>query len=431
MPVGGTQSISVSHSQQNSSGSWTWSSNGDKLTVSYDGKFEFTDDDADADVRWMAPGSSLKISDGRWFGRHSVELRERNGQIERSYYVNASSRPYEPEGRLWLQQNLPRFVRNTGIGAEARVARMLKSGGPGAVLAEISRIDGTHAKGIYFRHLFKQGTLTADQYRQAFAQAGREMRNSSYDLAQLLITAADQLPEDAGARAAWFQAAGGISSDYDLRRVYSTVLQRGPVSPAILNGVLTNARSIESNYDMAELLRLILSKQAIDATSRAAFFAALETIDGSYDRRRVLSAVVGQRPGDPSVIESSLVAAAGMRSSHDTAEFLLDVLRQHGIEGARGPFFAAVDTINGNYDKGRVLQAVVRKAGTSPETLRDVLRAARSMNGYDLSQLLKAIAANHSIGGDLRDAYLTAAERLGEYDQNQAMAALVRSERRK
>ena len=233
---GPSQNVSISHSSDDQSGSWSWSNNGEKLQVSYSGTFEFTDDDTD--VRQLSAGGYLKISDGAWlFGRHSVEIRERGGQMDRRYFVNASERPYEPDGRVWLRENLPKFVRNTGIGAPARVARFLKSGGVAAVMGEISRIDGAYVKGIYYKELFRQATLTPDQYRQAMTQASREMK-SDYELAQLLISIADRLPNDEASRDAYFTAAAGISSDYELRRVYSTMLKRGPVSPQTLSGIL-------------------------------------------------------------------------------------------------------------------------------------------------------------------------------------------------
>ena len=425
-----SQSTSISHDASDESGNWVWSDNGDRLEVSYRGKFDFNDDDTD--VRMISPGGSLKISDGRWFGRHSVEIRERGGQLEHLYYVNASSRPYEPEGRLWLTQNLPKFVRNTGIAAESRVARLLKSGGPGAVLSEISRVGGTYAKGIYFKQLFKQASLTPDQYRQSMVQAGREMRSSSYELAQLLIAVSDRIPNDEPSRAAYFEAAGGISSDYELRRVYSAMLKRGPVSSQILGGILANARSIDSDYELSELLRAILAQQTLDDANRAAFFRAVSTIDSSYERHRVLSAVLGQKPTDPALLEPALVAAASIGGDYETSQFLLEVLRLNGVEGSvRAPFFAALNTIGGGYERGRVLQAVVRKSGTSADTLRAVLQASRPMGGYELSQLLQVMASSNPITGDLRDAYLAAADRLGDYEQGQAMAALVRSERRR
>ena len=106
------------------------------------------------------------------------------------------------------------------------------------------------------------------------------------------------------------------------------------------------------------------------------------------------------------------------------------ILRQNGIEAARTPFFAAADTIHSGYERGRVLEAVVRRTDVSADTLRAVLQSARAMNGHELSQLLQIIARSHALSGDLREAYVSAANRLGGYDQTQALAALARSERR-
>src|SRR5262245_43953338 len=424
-------SQSVEHSIHDSTGNWIWSNNGEKLQVSYSGTFEFTDDDAD--VKSVSSGGYIKISDGAWLGRHSVEIRERNGHLEHHYYVNASERPYGPEGRQWLQEHLPKFVRNSGIGAPGRVARFLKSGGVPAVTAEISRIDGSYVKGIYFRELFKQATLTPEQYRQVMAQASREMHSSDYELAQLLIAIADQLPNDETSRAAYFTAASGISSDYELRRVYSTMLKRGPVTPQILAGILEHSKTIESDYELSQLLQQILSQQSLDDRNRAAFFTAVSTIDSDYERHRVLSAVFSRdRASDPALVETALNAASSMSSDYEAGTFLKEVLKANGIEGAaRAPFFKVVGHLDSSYERGQVLQAVVRRPETSTETLRAVLNATSGMSGYDLSQVLQLIAKTHSITGDLRETYVRAAEKLSGYEQGQVMTALVKSERRK
>jgi cell division ATPase FtsA len=75
--------------------------------------------------------------------------------------------------------------------------------------------------------------------------------------------------------------------------------------------------------------------------------------------------------------------------------------------------------------------AVVKKPETSNETIREVLRAAKDMSGYALSQVLIAVAGSRTITGDVRDAYLDAADKLSGYEQGQVMTALVKSERRK
>ena len=423
-----SQNVSMSHHSDDQNGTFSWSSNGEKLEVSYRGAFEFTDDDTD--VRQLSAGGYLKISNGAWIGRHSVEIRERGGQLERRYYVNASERPYEPEGRLWLRDNLPRFVRNTGIGAPARVARFLKSGGVPSVMGEIGRIDSNYVKGIYFKELFRQATLTPEQYRQAMAQASREMK-SDYELAQMLISIADRLPSDDVSRDAYFSAASTISSDYELRRVYSTMLKRGPVAPQTLAGILTHSTTIESDYELSELLRQIMSQQSLDDKNRAAFFRAVSSLSSDYERHRALKSVLSRSP-DAATVEAALAAAVGMSSDYETGTFLHEVLKAGDIEGSvRAPFFKVASSLTSGYEKGRLLQAVVKKPGVSDDTLREVLKSTRGMSGYELSQLLQAVAASRSLSGDIRDAYLDAAERLSGYEQNQALAALVRSERRR
>jgi beta-lactamase regulating signal transducer with metallopeptidase domain len=427
-PAPPSPSQSISHQTNDSHGNWTWSSNGEKLEVKYSGAFAFNDDDTD--VKEISSGGYIKISDGNWIGRHAVEIRERGGQLERRYFVNLSERPFEPQGRVWLQQNLPKFIRNTGIGAASRVARYLKSGGVPAVMAEVGRISSSYVKGIYFRELFKQATLTPDQYRDAMAQASREI-SSDYELAQLLIAVADRLPNDEASRTAYFAAATTIDSDYELRRVYSTMLKRGPVSSATLGHILQYATSIDSDYELSQLLQQVMSQQSLDDKNRAAFFRAVNTIGSDYERRRVLSGVV-KGSTDAATLEAALTSAAAMSSDYEAASFLHDVLKQNNVEGtARAPFFRAVSGLSSGYERGRVLQAVVKSPGVSTDTLREALRATSGMSGHELSQVLQLVARTHTISGDLRNAYLDAADRLSGYEQGQVLTALVKSERRR
>lgn len=419
----------ISEHLDNSTGSWSWSHNGDKLEVSYTGTFEFTDDDAD--VRVIAPGATMKISDGAWLGRHSVEITSRGGQIERRYYVNGAERPYKPDGRQWLHANLPKFVRNTGIGAPGRVARFLKAGGPSAVLSEIARVDSTYVKGVYYRELFKQASLSGDQYRQAMTQAGRELQGSDYELASLLIAVADHLPDDDASRAAYFTAASSLSSDYEIRRVYSAMLRRGPVDPRVLSGILTHIANMHSDYDRSELLRQLLAQQPVDDHSRAEVFHAMSSIDSDFERHRMLSAALGEHPSQPT-IELALDQASALHNDFETSTFLLEVLKKGSIEGsARAPFFKVAATLDSGYERGRVLRSVVAPTDVSHDTLRAVLESARDLTGHDLSEVLIATASKHPLTGDLRDAYLAAADRLSGYEQGQAMTALVRGERRR
>lgn len=428
-PAGISGHFSSSTSSGQSSGNFTWSNNGEKLEVSYRGDFEFTDDDLD--VKRISPGGYLKISDGGWLRGKSVEFRaDESGTISRRYWNGSSERPFDSEGRQWLSQSLPRFIRQTGLGAKSRVARFLKNGGPAAVLAEISKIEGSWAKRLYFTELLATASLDQATATRVLEQAGREI-DSDYELASLLIGTGERLITSDATRKAYFDAARTIQSDYEMRRVYSAALKRGPVNNQILGSMLEASRGIESDYELAELLAQIAKLQSIDG-ARAAFFAALATIDSDYEQGKVLSALSQRTDLSAETTGSMLQSVAAMSSDYETASFLLRVAKGPVEGAARAPFFAAVESVDSSYERSRVLQAVLRRTDLSQDSLLAVLRAMRTMSsGYEMSQVLQLMARNYSLTGQLREQYVEVAGRLGDYEQTQALAALVRSEKRR
>ena len=410
------------------SGTFTWSNGTEKLKVEYKGDVEFTDDDRD--VAKMSPGAYLKMADGGWFASHTIEFRaDESGNVQRRYWAGSSEKPFDPEGRQWLSTVLPRFIRQTGIGARQRVARFLKAGGPQAVLAEISKIEGSWAKRRYFSELIAAATLDAQTARQALAQAGREI-DSDFELASLLIETADRLLVDESARAAYFEAAKSIDSDFEARRVYSAALKRGAISPQLLAGILAASTTIESDFELASLLIDIARLQPLDAASRQAFFKAVGTIESDHEHRRVLDAIT-ERDGSPETLQGVVESASSIESDFELASLLLEVTRQRAPEGSlRAPFFRGVTQIASAFERGRVLKAVVSRQDASVETIVAVLKSLDGLGDHETGQVLVAIARTRQLTGESRDRYLQAAERLGDFQQNQALAALVKSEKR-
>lgn len=405
----------------------TWSHNGEKLEVRWDGEFEFSDDDTD--IKSMTAGSQVRISDGGWFNGRSVEFTaDAAGKITRRYWVGRTEQPFDPEGKRWLAQSLPRFVRQSGIGAKGRVARIHKASGVSGVLTEISLISGSWAKRVYYTELLNLN-ISADARRQALEQASRDL-TSDYELASLLIAQSAPLLADAVTRKAFFDAARSIESDYEMRRVLSTGLKNGAIEPALLSSLLEAARSIDSDYELASLLVQIVKQQSIDP-ARASFFATLETIGSDYERGRVLAAL-GGRPdvsGDTTVGMLGAVAAKS-NSDYETANFLLKVAKQPLDASKRQPFFTAVDGMRSDYDRGRVLLAVAGQPGLSPDTIAAVLTSVKAMkSSYEMSRVLQTLATNNAITGASRDAYIDVTEKLGDYEQGRALSALVKSDR--
>jgi beta-lactamase regulating signal transducer with metallopeptidase domain len=409
--------------------SYSWSNDGEKLEVKLQGEIQFTDDDTD--VKTLSPGGSLRIRDGGWFATHTLHVTaDGSGNLTRRFWKASTERPFDPDGRQWLAKMLPRFIRQSGIGAPARAARILDSKGAAGVLAEISLIEGSWGKKVYFKELLKT-PLDPATVRQLLLQAGREV-DSDFELASLLIDSADTLLVDQGTRQAYLDAARTIQSDFEQRRVFASLLKRGPLSPQLLSGILEASR-IESDFEEASLLIQIAQLQSLDSTTRGPFFSALGTVGSDFEHRRVLSALAGRPDITAETATAMLVSSAAIASDFEAASFLLQIARQHAIEGAlRAPFFRTLESIGSTFERGRVLQAVVRRADASEETVLSALRATAGMgSSFEAGQVLLAVAATHPLTSAARDVYIDAAGKLGDFEQGKALSALVRNERRR
>ena len=280
---------------------------------------------------------------------------------------------------------LPRFIRQSGIGAAGRVARIHRARGTAGVFAEIGLIEGSFAKRVYFTELLKLPSIGARDVQQALAQAGREI-DSDFELATLLI-AADRLVQDEQTRKAYLDAARTIDSDFELRRVFSAALKDGP-SPALLAGMLDTATTIESDFEAASLLADVAKSHPLDATIREPFFRTLATVDSSFEHRRVLTEVLRRADATPEALAIALQSVAQIESDFECATVLLQFVKAHGVEGVlRAPFFKAVETLSSSFERGRVLQAVARRSdavgGHDPG--RDSLRHADGQQLRDVA----------------------------------------------
>ena len=407
-----------------SSGNFMWSNDREKLEVQYRGEVEFSDDDAD--VTRLEPGGYLRLRDGD----RAVELHaDESGTITRRFRVSGSERPFEPEGRAWLARVLPRFIRQTGIGAPARAARIYKARGAQGLLAEITLIEGSFGKRIYFTELLKMPALDPRTVETALAQAGREI-DSDFELASLLI-ASERLAANEPTRKAWFQAARTIGSDFEMRRVLSAALERGEMPAPLLAILLDTATAIESDFELASLLVDVAKAHPLDAAGEKNFFRALDSVGSDFERKRVLSELVRRGGLGARTIEAALTSAMAIQSDFEAASLLVEVAKAQPVEGSlRAPFFRAAASVGSSFERGRVLQTVAKRGDASEETLLEVIKAAEGMGDFQSAQVLLAVAAGRPLTQQARAAYIDAAGRLGDFEQGRVLSALVRNERR-
>jgi beta-lactamase regulating signal transducer with metallopeptidase domain len=184
---------------------------------------------------------------------------------------------------------------------------------------------------------------------------------SDYELATLLIELSDARKIDDAVRPAYFKAANSLQSDYEHRRVLNAVVSREGMSKAMLADVLLSAQAIGSDFELAELLTQIGSAYVLDDALRAPFFAAASTISSDFEHARALRSVLRGEVSQPIAL-GVLESAKGIASDHELTELLLAVMSRVPMDEAiRAAVRANAGTIDSQYDRGRVYEALSRE----------------------------------------------------------------------
>jgi beta-lactamase regulating signal transducer with metallopeptidase domain len=232
----------------------SWSSPGEQFEIRSAGTITLSDDDRD--VTRMSPVGSLQVFHTTVSGdSRRVELKGRSdGSVERHFWIGGSERPWEPEGRAWWSEVLPRVIRRSGLNAEQRVARILASQGPAGVIDEIGRLNTDSVRRRYLTALSTEARL------------------------------------DGQNRDAYFKTLASMESDAEHRRVLEAVVA-DPSDAAILIAALRSTHDMKSSVEIRRFLIAVATKHALEGPVREAYLEAMNRMPSKMERNSVLAAL--------------------------------------------------------------------------------------------------------------------------------------------
>jgi beta-lactamase regulating signal transducer with metallopeptidase domain len=375
------------------------------VSITIDGTIEFTDDDTD--IKSLSPNGRFRLEDGGLLSKRVYEVKaDSAGNLTRTYSVGWSTKPLDDEGRAWLARTLPQVIRDSGIGAGPRVARILRQGGPPAVLTEIGRIHSDGSKRVYLEQLFSQATLKPSDLKDA-ARLIRSI-SSDGDKAQVIITVdANYFATDL--RSCLFDAAESINSDGDKRRVLSDIVKKDAGSLETLARAARTARHISSDGDKAEVLIEMATPYRPAGGVDMAYFDAANSISSDGDHARVLSKMLASHGDDHNTLTRTLLSAQRISSDGDKARVLKEAVASYNEDApVRKAFFEAANSISSDGDHQQVLVALAEKQGIGADTLAGVANSAQRISsaGDKARVLIELADTNVELA---RDAFFAAA----------------------
>jgi beta-lactamase regulating signal transducer with metallopeptidase domain len=363
------------------------------LSVEIDGAIEFTDDDRD--IKSISPGGHFRMEEGTWLSGRVYEVKaDSAGNLTKTYSVGSSVKPLDSEGQAWLGHLLPQIIRDSGVGAVPRVARILRQGGPQAVITEIGLIHSDGSKRIYLEQLFSQSSLNTEQSRDA-AKLIRGM-SSDGDKAQVLI-GVDGKYFTRELRPDLFEAVESFHSDGDKRRVLSDILKKDAGNADTLFSVARAAKHISSDGDKAEVLIEMANPYRENGGIGMAYFEAVESISSDGDHAHVLSMLLAVHGDDRDTLARALGSAEKISSDGDKARVLKEaVVRYSDDELIRKAFIDTANSISNDGDHQQVLVALIHRQGIGVATVGEIAKSAQriSSDGDKARVLVELVGAN-------------------------------------
>jgi hypothetical protein len=306
----------------------------------------------------VAPGGYLTVSEsGRGTDRR-VEFRPGDGGVRVRYFVEGDARPLDAAGRTWAQGLIGRAVRESGLGAERRVARIRARSGVNGVLADMARLESDSGRRAYYRALLGSGTMSNAEFTRVMEDVGRRMRSDT-ETRLVLVEAVDQA--DGGGRlAALLNAAVGMDSDTETRLVLIRVTERHRLANAASRAAFFRVvGGIQSDVESRLVLISVAEQQVANGEGREAFFRAVGGLDSDVERRLVLTSVLGRQPSESTVVDA-LQSAREMGSDVEKRIVLSQVpssmLRNRRVTGA---YREVVDAMRSDSERRIALSRLV------------------------------------------------------------------------
>jgi hypothetical protein len=296
---------------------------GQRTSIHTTGEVRFNDDD---EIGYVEPGARMTIEEeASGQPDRRVEYRGTGGGVQRAFFREGHEVRPDADDEAWIRRALLRAVRESGVHAAERTARIYHRGGTAAVLEEIRQIGSDGSKTAYYTALLRQPLRPAETAR---------------------------VLRDAGAR---------IGSDGDKQRALAVLLERGSISPEEMEAMLDAAARIGSDGDKSRLLIQALARDPLASpAAREAFFRTAGGIGSDGDKSRVLiqAATRDSFAGD-AASDGFFRTAAGIGSDGDKSRVLITALTRGGVR--RETVVDAVRAARGigsDGDKARVLAAV-------------------------------------------------------------------------
>jgi beta-lactamase regulating signal transducer with metallopeptidase domain len=386
----GRDSFSNMSNNNGSRQEWSLKISGRGCTVELksEGKIEFNDDFTD--VASITPSGYFRLTVNRDGGRRQYEIDGRGTSLTRTYRVDGSARTFDAAAKSWLADFLIELDRETAVGVDVRLPKLLKQGGVDAVLKETGLMTSDYARGRYYRKLGESVKLSSAETVRILNQAA-SLGTQDYYAAELLKSLAPHVGDSSSDRAALLGLVGNMKSDYYIVEGVNSVFTTRAVTASDVGFLMRIMPRVESDYYKQAMVKRIVESGRVDGTQRGALAQVLTTMKEDYYMSAVLADLMRNGGSNAAGRQALISAVARIKSAYYATEAVRSILRDTQLdESDLGRLVAVVDPMREDHYKAESLSAILRHPNASAKIRQSVIDASAGMSRHYADQVRRA-----------------------------------------
>jgi hypothetical protein len=304
----------------------SWSGGNCRVDLNATGDVKFNS--TFTDITRIGSGGHFDLTTKDGSTTRRLLLRDNGGALERRWWINASERPWDDEGRRWLADFLVDIDRMSASGIDYRYPSLIAAGGARAVLDESEKMYDDYARSAYLRRAVDDGRLSDAEYQRVVTIVGKQL-SSDYEKSRVLRAVSEHASLDNEAmRRSYLDVVDRMTSDYERSRVLQTIFMKSSMSRDLAVGAIRAAHSFTSDYERSRVLLAAIENKGLDVNDAIPVLEAVTRSTSDYEKSRVMLAVASRWPLNGDARKAYLRAADTIHSDYENRRVLAALVRQ-------------------------------------------------------------------------------------------------------
>ena len=287
--------------------------------IEYKGMVTLSDDDND--IIAISNGGFFEIKKKAFGSKRRILIEaERNGSLNKRYFIGRKEKAYVPAGETWLSDILPEVIRTTGLGAESRVNKLYDNGGVSAVISYIDDVDSDHVRSMYYSELLTK-KLNPNEIVIILNDLESNMDSDHY-ISEILKDNDDILLISPATTDAYIKSAEALDSDHYMSEILRSVISNDNISDEQVSDLLDLSQELDSDHYMSEVLRELIDERELTTSQSKQLVELIGNLESDHYAVEVLTELLDERELENEVLTVISASLDNISSDHYLTEVI-------------------------------------------------------------------------------------------------------------